>query len=152
MTYEYRFVTHWLVPYRADRVWELMAASLSDGDPVPWWGMVHTRAHDADSIWLRTRSGLGYRLNFRIYQLQEGAGHRLTFRADGDVTGIGTIVFTSMGPQCVVSIDWRVSLYKTWMRQWQRVLRPVFVRAHTLVMAIGARRLNKWVRLNLEDK
>lgn len=152
MTYDYRFVTHWLVPQRADRVWELMAESLRAGDPVPWWGMVHTRSHDADSVWLRTDSGLGYRLNFRIYELREHAGHRLTFRADGDVAGIGNIAFTSMGPQCVVSIDWRVSLHKAWMRRWQWVLRPVFVSAHALVMIIGARRLKEWVRLKANQK
>lgn len=143
---DFAFVTHWLISERAGRLWELLADGLDRGDPLPWWGMVQAMGHDAESVWLRTNSGLGYRLNFRLFDLEEIPGHKLSFRADGDLYGRGTVTFTPLGPESVLTIDWHVTVRKGWMRRFHRVLRPLFSMAHSLVMTVGLRRLKKWVR------
>lgn len=149
---DYVFITYWLVNERAGRLWDLLAEGLHRGDPVPWWGMVETVDHDADSVWMRTRSGLGYQLNFRLFNVTEDRPNRVSFNCDGDLTGTGTIRFSRLGPSCVLIIDWRVTVHKRWMRRSQRFLRPVFIGAHRLVMAVGLRRLKKWVRQNPDHK
>lgn len=148
---QYSFITHWLVGERSDRLWDLLSDGLNRGDPLPWWGMVQAISSDTESIRLQANSGLGYRLDFHVFDLHEVPGRKLSFRVDGDLDGDGVVMFTGMGPQSILTIHWHVSVQKSWMRRSQWLLRPVFYRAHTLVMAIGHRRLKKWLRENAHN-
>src|SRR5699024_4720701 len=118
---------------------------LESDDPMPWWSGVRAQRTE-DAIHLHVNSRLGYRLLLRLHHLELYRPEGLSFAADGDVTGRGTLRVDADGRRASrLEIRWRVSTYAPWTVRTDRWLRPVFVVGHRIVMWTGGRQLNRWL-------
>ncbi|MBC9225071.1 hypothetical protein GL325_01910 [Aeromicrobium sp. 636] len=144
-SYEFRSV--WDVAEPPERLWHTLEQFLEQDDPLPWWDAVRVTAHHGEEIDLVARSVFGYRLRFTVYDLELEPTSAMRFRSRGDLEGSAALSFEPGRPDRTdLTIDWRVDATAPWMRRSERVLRPVFVLAHDLVMRSGERRLNRWLQ------
>ncbi|MTB87120.1 hypothetical protein H9L21_07860 [Aeromicrobium senzhongii] len=144
-SYEFRSV--WDVAEPPERLWHTLEQFLEQDDPLPWWDAVRVTAHHGEEIDLVARSVFGYRLRFTVYDLELEPTSAMRFRSRGDLEGSAALSFEPGRPgRTDLTIDWRVDATAPWMRRSERVLRPVFVLAHDLVMRSGERRLNRWLQ------
>lgn len=142
--YEFRSV--WDIAEPPDRLWRTLEQFLEQDDPLPWWDAVSVTAHRGEEIDLVARSAFGYRLRFTVHDLDLQPTTRMRFHARGDLEGSADLDFAPGSPgRTLLTIDWHVDTTAPWMRRSERVLRPVFVLAHGLVMRSGERRLNRWL-------
>jgi hypothetical protein len=143
---DYVLRSRWRVQRSRQSLWDVLEALLATDDPLPWWPAVEVLGYDGDDLRLRASSHLGYALKFTLSDLRSHPPDRLTFRADGDLSGRGEVAFVDDGPSgSALEIDWRVDTSRPWMRRTSWLLRPVFVLGHHLVMRQGERRLNAWL-------
>lgn len=142
--YEFRSV--WDVAEPPDRLWRTLEELLETDDPMPWWDAVTVTAHRGEEIDLVARSAFGYRLRFTVHDLDLRPLETMAFRSRGDLEGHAQLEFTAAAAgRTRLTIDWHVDATPAWMVRGERVLRPVFVLAHDLVMRSGERRLNRWL-------
>lgn len=146
MTRAYEFRSQWDVVVPPDLLWRTLEELLETDDPMPWWNAVTVTAHRGEEIDLVARSAFGYRLRFTLYDLDLRPMESMAFRARGDLEGQALLGFEpGESRRTRLKIDWHVDATPTWMVRAERVLRPVFVLAHDLVMRSGERRLNRWL-------
>lgn len=142
----YRFRSVWDVAEPPDRLWDTLEQLLSEPDPLPWWDAVRVSANRGEEIDLVARSAFGYRLRFTVFDLRLDPHERMRFRSRGDLTGSADLSFAPGGHgRTRLTIDWHVDATPAWMKRTERVLRPVFIWAHLLIMWSGRRRLNRWL-------
>lgn len=143
----YRFRSVWRLPRSREDLWDEIESLLRSQNPVPWWGAVTAVASRPDGYDLVARSCVGYRLRFTLHDLDLDRPTAMTFRSRGDLVGQAALAFADDGADRTrVTIDWRVDVTVDWMRRTEWMLRPVFVLAHTVIMASGERRLRRWLR------
>lgn len=146
MVTTYELASRWHVDASRDRLWQALEEGLAGPDPMPWWPQVRTIGRGPHEVVLRTHSHLGYALTFRLYDLVTSRPERMTFAADGDLRGSGSLVFREVDAvSSVLDIRWDVDVDRRWMRLTAPLLRRVFVAAHVRVMADGERHLNTWI-------
>ena len=147
MNSRYEFHSRWQVVINRDALWDELEGLLASKDPMAWWGPVEVVAYDGTNLSLRASSRFGYQLAFRLTNLQLSRPDRLTFDADGDLRGVGAVVFTDGpdGRSSAMDIDWQVATDRRWMRWTGWLLRPVFVAGHHVIMRQGEKNLNQWL-------
>lgn len=142
----YDLASRWHVRASRDRLWKVLDAGLAGPDPMPWWPQVRAIGRGPEHVVLRIRSHLGYALTFRLHDLTTSPPDRMTFVADGDLRGHGSLTFGEVdGDSSVLDIHWDVDVDRRWMRLASPLLRPLFVAAHAMVMRAGERHLNAWL-------
>lgn len=118
---------------------------LASDDPFVWWPGLRSR-RDGHDIHVTASSPVGYRLRFRLHDLVETPRERVTLRSDGDLSGVATMAFAPVDTgHSTIDVTWEVEATPRWMHATERLLRPVFVRAHDAVMRRGERALNAWL-------
>lgn len=146
MSSDYALVSDWTVACSRDELWAVLDDLLQSSDPMAWWPAVHVTDYDQSSMGVRVSSGLGYALTFTMRDLDARPPSSLTFSADGDLRGAGSVVFHELGADAArMEIVWKVSTGRPWMRWSSWLLRPVFVAGHRIVMRRGERQLNAWI-------
>lgn len=146
MTRAYEFRSDWDVAVPPAQLWRTLEQLLETDDPMPWWNAVTVTAHRGEEIDLVARSAFGYRLRFTVHELDLRPLETMAFRSRGDLEGHALLVFApASAGRTRLTIDWHVDATPAWMVRGQRVLRPLFVLAHDLVMRSGERRLNRWL-------
>jgi hypothetical protein len=146
MNSHYLLVSQWRVNLSRDALWDVLQALLETSNPLSWWPSVQVTSYDGDSLDVRAKSGLGYSVTFRLYDLQVHRPDRLTLSSEGDLRGSGEVTFVELGTESSgMNIDWRVSTDRRWMRWTSWLLRPVFVAGHHIVMRQGEKHLNEWL-------
>lgn len=142
----YSFVSRWSLAHPPERVWSVLEELLREDDSFVWWDDLQVLGRTEDEIDVVTRSGLGYRLRFRLHSLWSEPPAGLGFAADGDLVGEGRLRFdrTADGA-AVLHIGWHVDASPWWMRWFGPLLRPVFVLTHAWVMRRGHRDLDAWL-------
>lgn len=142
----YRFRSVWDVAEPPDRLWGTLEQLLTEPDPLPWWDAVRVVANRGEEIDLVARSAFGYRLRFTVYDLDLEPREHMRFRSRGDLTGSALLAFApGEADRTRLTIDWHVDATVRWMQRSERLLRPVFVLAHGMIMRSGRRRLNRWL-------
>jgi len=142
----YEFRSAWDVAQPPIELWHTLHELLGTDDPLPWWNAVTVAAHRGEEIDLVARSAFGYRLRFTVHDLDLRPPHTMAFRSRGDLEGEALLEFRPGDPgRTRLAIDWHVDATPRWMVRSARLLRPVFVVAHDLVMSSGERRLNRWL-------
>lgn len=141
MSAEYSFTTRWHVPADAAWCWAQMEDLLHSGEASWWPAVVVTRppagVEVGNTLTLRVRSPLGYRLEVDLTLTEVERPTRLAAASDGDLAGTGRIEVDAQGAESDIRIVWEVSIRKRWMRTVAPALRPVFVWAHESVMVGG---------------
>ncbi|GAA1729868.1 SRPBCC family protein [Aeromicrobium alkaliterrae] len=142
----YVLVSTWTVAAPPDRVWAVFDAFVDDADPFAWWPDLVVDRRDGDVLHVATRSGLGYRLRFRLHSLRTRPATSIGFDASGDLNGTGDV---ELAPDeqggTHVRITWTVAPARRWMRWTTPVLRPLYAAAHRRVMRRGERALSAWL-------
>ena len=141
----YELTSTWRLDAPVGVVWDVFDAMVDD-DPFPWWPDLEVVGRDADEIRVVTRSGLGYRLRFRLLALESEPPVALRFQAAGDLEGLGHVRFVAESDETSrLDITWTVEPTQRWMRWSGLVLKPAFVATHALVMRRGERSLQAWL-------
>ncbi len=135
-------MSRWDLEAPRQRVWEVFGTRLEHADPFAWWPDLVVTHRDDDEVHVETRSGLGYRLRFRLHDLWSQEPSILGFAADGDLLGQATVLFEERGERAnTVVITWDVAPTLPWMQRGRLVLAPVFRLTHAAVMRRGHRAL-----------
>lgn len=143
----YSFASCWTVPASRERLWRTFDELLVSDDPFIWWPGMHSVLQGDGSIRVDAGSPVGYRLRFRLYDMVETPMERVRLRSDGDLDGRATMQFSPIDDSsCSLDITWHVAVTPRWMRAAEFALRPVFARAHDIVMQRGERGLATWLR------
>lgn len=147
MNSRYEFHSRWQLVVKRESLWDELEALLASDDPMVWWAPVEVLAYDGRNLSLRAASRFGYRLAFRLTNLQLSRPERLTFDSVGDLRGDGVVTCTdgSDGRSSAMDIDWRVATERRWMRWTGWLLRPLFVAGHHMIMRQGEKSLNRWL-------
>lgn len=145
MNSDYGFRTRWEVACGRESLWNALESLLAGDDPMVWWPSVEVTHYDDDKLAVRAASRFGYRLTFRLTDLQLSRPDRLTFRSEGDLRGSGGVTFVDLDDASAMDIDWRVTIDRRWMRWTGWALRPMFVAGHHLIMRQGEKHLNRWL-------
>lgn len=146
MNSNYAFHSRWNVAVAREVLWDALEDLLASDDPMAWWGSVAVTDYDGHNLAVRAASHFGYRLTFRLTDLEQSRPQRLTFGSGGDLKGSGLVSFVDLGPDAsAMDIDWQVTADRPWMRWTGWVLRPVFVAGHHLIMRQGEKHLNEWL-------
>lgn len=146
MPARYSFVSSWHVPIPAPRAWEELTR-LIVAPQLEWWPAVTVpeparAVEPGEGLVLAVRSPVGYRLRIRLIIDEVERGHRIAVTSTGDLHGSGRLEVTPDGEQgAAVAFHWVVDTQRRWMNATAWLLRPVFERAHTRVMAAGERGL-----------
>ena len=146
MSRAYEFRSVWDVAQPPDELWATLRDLLEHDDPMPWWDAVSVTDHRGEEMDLVARSAFGYRLRFTVHELDLRPPWTMSFRSRGDLEGSALLSFAAgRTGRTRLTIDWHVDATRPWMVRSERVLRPVFVGAHGLIMRSGERRLNRWL-------
>jgi len=147
----YSFGSTWHVDASHDRVWSAFEQLLDDEHPFQWWPGMDSTLQD-DGIHVVAGSPVGYSLRFRLHDIEQVPRELVTLRSDGDLLGRATMRLAPVdADHSTIDVTWLVDVTKPWMRRAEPVLRPVFVRAHDVVMRAGERGLNAWLRASERD-
>jgi hypothetical protein len=145
----YSFASTWAVPASRERLWRTFDDLLVSDDPFVFWPGMNSRRQADGSIQVVAGSPVGYKLRFRLHDMVDTPMETVTLRSDGDLDGRATMRFhPGDETNCLLDVTWHVRVTPLWMRVGERVLRPVYVRAHDLVMRRGERGLAAWLRAN----
>jgi uncharacterized protein YndB with AHSA1/START domain len=145
VTSSYVFRSHWRLPARPDRVFEVLA----DVETYPtWWPQVRgARRLDDGSGELTCRSLLPYDLVFVMHrELEDSERFVLRARMEGDLNGTSQWTVTPDGDSTVAVFDEDVSVGSGKLRAAGRVLRPALRFNHDLMMRSGERGLRHYLR------
>lgn len=146
MTNAYAMTTTWEINVSRHAMWAVVDEALNSPDPMPWWSAVKVVSNDGTHMHLKARSPIGYSLHFRVHDLNALKPDALTYASDGDLRGSGSTTFREISANaCALDFEWKVSVDRAWMRATSRLLRPLFVLGHNLVMAQGEKKLNRWL-------
>ena len=149
---DYHFVTVWRVAGTVEEV----KAVLRDGMSLSrWWPSVYLSVRQVDegrpdgvgaALDLHTKGWLPYTLRWtlRITEPITDSGFALT--AAGDLDGTGRWTFQQVGPEVVITYDWRVSAAKPLLRRLSWLLRPAFSANHHWAMRKGEESLKLELR------
>ncbi len=140
--------SRWDLPAAPERVWELIAAWMRGARPGLWRGVrletPLTAPAPGSATRLVVRSPFGYRLRIALRLTEVEQARRLGAQSTGDLIGTGMLTIVGVDRQrCRVDIRWEVATVRPWMNRSAAVLSPLFVAAHRLVMARGARALRR---------
>jgi hypothetical protein len=149
---DYEFLTEWTVEGDIVEV----AAVLKDVEAFPnWWRPIYRAAKIVDPgdpdgtgriVEFTTRGFLPYVLRWSIEVVESREPHGFTFRASGDLAGMGVWALRQDGKYVKVHMDWRVRAEKTVIRVSSFALRSVFSRNHLWAMAKGEEGLQAELR------
>lgn len=146
MNSQYSLVSRWSVQSSRTELWDALDALLASSDPMVWWPSVEVTDYDGSTMRLRAQSVFGYALTFTLRDLTTRRPDSLSFAATGDLRGSGDVTIAADGPDAsAMTIDWRVSVDRRWMRWTSWVLRPLFVAGHHVVMRQGEKHLDEWL-------
>ena len=101
MNSNYAFHSRWNVAVAREVLWDALEDLLASDDPMAWWGSVEVTDYDGHNLAVRAASHFGYRLTFRLTDLEQSRPQRLTFGSGGDLKGSGLVSFVDLGPECV---------------------------------------------------
>lgn len=147
----YSFDSVWRIDTSHERVWAAFEELLVSDEPFQWWPGMRSEGR-SDGIHVVAGSPVGYRLRFRLHDIRQTPRELVTLRSDGDLRGRAEMRLAPVGPRTsTIDVTWRVDLTRPWMRRADPMLRPVFVRAHDVVMRAGERGLNDWLRAAERD-
>jgi hypothetical protein len=148
----YDFVSVWRIPADPARCWRAIEGMLrpAAGAPSPWPAVEVTGPPAAlepgAHVGLTVRSPFGYRLVLDAVLTRVEPGVVLAARSDGDLSGEGEVALFAAASGTLVRVRWVVRTERAWMNRTAWLLRPVFVLAHTAVMASGRRMMRRAVR------
>lgn len=144
----YEMHSRWELSASRDDVWDGLEELLASDDPMSWWPAVTVENRVGDDLNVRASSHLGYTLRFRLHDLRTDRPGTMTIASDGDLRGHGTLTFVSISDSSsAIDVQWNVSVDRTWMKATSWLLRPVFGLGHSLVMAQGEKRLDRWLAM-----
>jgi hypothetical protein len=142
----YSFASRWRISASRERVWLEFEELLEAEHPFVWWPGMHSERRGGEDIHVEAGSPMGYRLRFRLHDIEQTPMELVTLRSDGDLEGRATMRLAPVDEgHSTIDVAWDVDVTRPWMRRSGAVLRPVFVRAHDLVMRAGERGLNDWL-------
>lgn len=146
----YRFRSRWHLPAARAWCWSEIEHALLPGGDIAWWRGVGVttppeRILPGESFVLAVRTPFRYRLRTLLLLDEVRPGESLSARAAGDLRGRGRVdLFDGPTPATtVVDFSWDVATAPRWMNVTAPLLRPVFARAHRIVMAEGERGLRR---------
>jgi Polyketide cyclase / dehydrase and lipid transport len=149
---DYVFRTVWRVAGTVAEVRDVLA----DGSSLPrWWPAVYLaveplregdEAGVGGEIALLTRGLLPYTLSWTARTVTPITDSGFALTATGDLDGTGRWTFEQVGPEAVVTYDWRVGARKPLLRRLTWLLRPVFAANHRWAMARGEESLRLELR------
>lgn len=141
----FSFSSRWHISASQTRVWNTFEELLASDEPFVWWPGMHS-TRQGDDIHVVAGSPVGYRLRFRLHSLLQTPMDEVALRSDGDLDGRATLRLSSMDDSSsTIDVSWHVDVTSRWMRMGAPLLRPLYVRAHDVVMRAGERGLNAWL-------
>jgi hypothetical protein len=145
MSADYQLVSRWTVPLTREDLWDVLNALLATPDPMVWWPAVQVSDYDGRRMRVQVDSPFLYSLSFALDDLATRRPDALSFTANGDLRGRGTVRFDDGAGGTSMLIDWRVDTRQRWMRWTSWALRPLFVLGHRRVMRQGERQFTAWL-------
>jgi hypothetical protein len=88
----------------------------------------------AEMVW-QGSGGYYLRLTLTITSYQKGK--KISFDSTGDLKGSGSWSFMKQQDSTIMEILWDVSTTKSWMNFFAPLLRPIFIKNHSILMARG---------------
>jgi hypothetical protein len=142
----YSFSSRWQIAAPRERVWSAFEDLLGAEQPFAWWPGMHSERRGGDDIHVVAGSPVGYRLRFRLHDIEPTPMELVTLRSDGDLDGRATMRLEAVdAASSTIDVAWHVDVTRPWMRRAGFALRPLFVQAHDAVMRAGERGLNDWL-------
>jgi hypothetical protein len=142
----FEFVSIWHFDASVQAVWGILV------DPATWpqwWNGLeasnvdhHPLGSIGSSSELLWRSPLGYKLKLQLTLTQALEPRHTVFTSDGDLVGSGRCDLSG-DDSTTVTIIWRVSPTKPWMKALGTLLAPIFKVNHASLMRAGERGLRR---------
>lgn len=152
MSSDYHFVTVWRVTGSIEEV----SAVLADAESLPrWWPAVYLDVLPvvlgaADGMGtvldLYTKGWLPYTLRWTLRITEPITASGFALAASGDLRGSGRWTFQPVGPEVLITYDWRVAAAKPLLRRLGWLLKPAFSANHRWAMARGEESLKLELR------
>jgi uncharacterized protein YndB with AHSA1/START domain len=141
---QFRFDRTWTFPVPPARLWDVLERT---DDYVRWWSWL--RALDGDG--LRTggrarftiQAPLPYRLRGELHVLEAVAPRHVVTEVAGDLRGPARLDLAPAVGGCTARLRWSVELGDPVLARMARVARPVMVRAHDVVVAVGVQQFRR---------
>lgn len=140
---DYRFITTWRVTATCAEVTQILGDAR---DLVRWWPSVYLDVEEiapggpdgvGRQVRLFTKGWLPYTLRWGFTVTDVDLPRGFSLRATGDFVGSGVWHFEQVGPEVVVTYDWRIEVTKPLLRAFSFIFKPIFSANHLWAMRMG---------------
>ncbi|MGH9226886.1 MAG: SRPBCC family protein [Acidimicrobiales bacterium] len=151
---DYHFVTEWRVAATLDEV-KAILGDTDAGAVVRWWPSVYLNVEEIEPggegglgrvLDLYTKGWLPYTLRWTLRVTEPLTDGGYALEATGDLEGTGRWTFLAVGPEVVITYDWRIHATKPLLRRLGWLLKPAFSANHHWAMRRGEESLGLELR------